>query len=100
MPVMMLADLFSLFLPSLPLFSLTPHPCIKFNQVPRKKIHSVIQKLKSMVRFTAQRIVANLGFLRERTEIIKELPSFVETQAISSLNAAESFKASIAYLLN
>jgi hypothetical protein len=53
-----------------------------------------------MVRFTAQCIVANLGFLRERTEIIKELLSFVETQAISSLNAAEPSKAPIAYLLN
>lgn len=48
----------------------------------------------------AQCTDANLGFLRERPEIIKELPSFVETQAISSLNAAELFKAPIAYLLN
>lgn len=53
-----------------------------------------------MIRFTAQCIVANLGFLRERTEIIKEFRSFVETQAISPLNATEPSEAPIAYLLN
>lgn len=54
-----------------------------------RKSHSVIRKPKSMFRFTAQCIVANLGFLREKMEIIKELSSFVETWAISFWNVTE-----------
>lgn len=80
--------------------SISALPPYKVQSSSQKKSHSVSHKLKSTVRFIAQCTDVNLGSLRERPEIIKELPSFVETQAISSLNAAELFKAPIAYLLN